>query len=85
MSMCDQCGLTPCGCAPRVPRERQPKVQCPHCGHWFSKVVGHGDILTTGAFKRYRRCESCKQRYSATERADPVAPRTTAVLQQHTS
>jgi transcriptional regulator NrdR family protein len=54
-------------------RERQPKLACPYCGHWFSKVIGHGEPTHTGGFKRYRRCESCKQRYRGIEKAEPIA------------
>jgi transcriptional regulator NrdR family protein len=64
-----------------VRRKRQPKTACPYCGHLFSKVLGGsltGECTHTGGYKRYRRCESCKKRYRAIEKAEPIVTQTRA-------
>jgi len=52
-------------------KQRQPKTQCPHCGHWDSDVIS-GEPMTHGGYRRFRRCRQCSMRYTATERVDPV-------------
>ena len=52
-----------------------PKIPCPFCGHYLSRVV-EGDPSTVGTFVRYRRCLNCSRRYPTEERLKIYAPPT---------
>lgn len=52
------------------------KADCPHCGHWASRVQG-GHITSRG-YLRYRRCLQCRKSFSTTERVNPLHGRSTS-------
>jgi transcriptional regulator NrdR family protein len=60
--------------------ERQPKVLCPHCGHWDSKVVGHGIPTHKGSYKRTRQCQACRKPYHTLESAISRLPTHTTAI-----
>ena len=45
-----------------------PKIECPYCHAWVSKVRdGRPDLR--GGYKRKRRCENCRRVFFTIERA----------------
>lgn len=47
----------------------QPKLRCPHCGEFLSKVIdSRGNAKTVW---RRRRCESCGKKFSTAEQVIP--------------
>jgi hypothetical protein len=56
----------------RTRRERRPKVECPHCGSWDSRVTGCEPHAR--GFVRFRKCAGCGKGYSSTERVNPADP-----------
>jgi transcriptional regulator NrdR family protein len=48
-----------------APKTRQDKTNCPHCGHYDSKVVyGRSDPR---GYTRHRRCFGCGQQFKTRE------------------
>lgn len=56
--------------APDAPRAKpnSPKVQCPKCGGWQSKVRD-GRPVNEGGYKRKRECEACGKVFFTVEQA----------------
>lgn len=48
-------------------KDRQPKGDCPFCGHWESCVTGGRWSLALRAYIRPRRCLECGERFDTTE------------------
>lgn len=51
----------------------QPKLRCPACGEYGSRVVDSRPSLTGGVYRR-RECLTCFQRYSTEESIHPYPP-----------
>lgn len=54
--------------------ERLPKVQCPFCRGWISRVVDGRPRPSRGAFRRRRQCLSCLKRYWTYEVVETQKP-----------
>lgn len=54
----------------------QPKIACPHCGQYLSKVIRSQAPVDTEGFSRRRECEACGWRFNTLETiVDTPSPR----------
>jgi transcriptional regulator NrdR family protein len=47
-----------------------PKLQCPYCGEYLSKVIDSRAALDGKSVCRRRRCEACRKTYGTAEVID---------------